>query len=181
MPVSEHLAAVTVKGYREFLRKLRHQKSDESSSAFQEARERVSLYVRAKKARKKGLDPQGALRRLWKKALDAKHVCPTQRMLSSGRVLLFLCRRDRGLLGLGCELDFSAYTISVAEGFLTCMIFLAHHFASRCTKFQECMYVHLSCVVAGRFRGRGWLDACACRGSVGCMRWSTPHHYIFWW
>jgi hypothetical protein len=85
MPVSEHLAGVTLKGYRELLRKLRQQKSDESSSAFQEAKERVGLYVRAKRARKKGLglDPRGAMIRLWIKALEARHVCPTKIMVSA--------------------------------------------------------------------------------------------------
>jgi hypothetical protein len=74
MPVSEHLAALSLKGYRELLRKLRQKKSEESSIAFDEARQQVRMYILSRKLARKPLDPKGAWNRMYNRLLSAKKV-----------------------------------------------------------------------------------------------------------
>lgn len=91
MPVSEHLVAVSVKGYRELLRKLRQKKSDETSTAFEDARQRVSLYILTKKSVRKPLDPVGAWNRLHARLLLAKTV--SKKALFGTSCLLFFAEQ----------------------------------------------------------------------------------------
>eukprot|EP00884_Botryococcus_braunii_P015457 jgi/Botrbrau1/2595/Bobra.145_1s0021.1 len=72
MPVSEHLAGLSVKGYRELLKKLRQKKTEESSAAFEDARQTVREYILSRKLPRKPLDPKGAWNRLHSRLLSAK-------------------------------------------------------------------------------------------------------------
>lgn len=74
MPISEHLAGLSVKGYRELLKKLRQSKTEESAAAFEDARQSVRLYILSKKLARKPLDPKGAWNRLYNRLLSAKKV-----------------------------------------------------------------------------------------------------------
>lgn len=65
------LAAASIKGYRELLRKLRREQAAEDATLLQQAKERVQLYNQRKQA-KEPLDPRRAFSRLREKVLEAK-------------------------------------------------------------------------------------------------------------
>ncbi|BDA47309.1 probable Tafazzin [Coccomyxa sp. Obi] len=65
------LAAASIKGYRELLRKFRRDQAAEDATLLQQAKERVQLYKQRKLA-KQPLDPRRAFSRLRDKVLEAK-------------------------------------------------------------------------------------------------------------